>query len=250
MGAQRKGIISLACLLFLFVLFTLSACSAGNGPAQGDAPQNTVKEQAGDTGLEEEPDTEPPGAEKEIVNQLSSYAAEEYIEIYSAGDQTTVTLFDPELGVALLKAKGTGAGPEGWAELRDGIVSAAAEIAPLPDTGHVLVYVKDSEDGDIYLTVLDGVVSYDVFDGSEPVVYNAPTISLSEFNQIVTGMTYDEVVEIVGGPGQVLSQTDLGIGAEYATVMYMWEGEGMLGANANVMFQGGEVYSKAQFGLE
>ncbi|PZE21710.1 hypothetical protein CBW46_004640 [Paenibacillus xerothermodurans] len=38
-------------------------------------------------------------------------------------------------------------------------------------------------------------------------------------------------------------------GSELHTAMYMYKGEGMIGANANLMFQGGQFESKAQMGL-
>lgn len=79
---------------------------------------------------------------------------------------------------------------------------------------------------------------------------NKPTISMSEFESISSGMTYEEVVEIIGSEGELLSESDLGIGDAYKSAIYMWEGEGSLGANANVTFQGGKVLSKAQMGLE
>lgn len=75
-------------------------------------------------------------------------------------------------------------------------------------------------------------------------------ITLSEFNAIQNGMTYEQVCEIVGGPGELLSDVDLGIGSEYAGQVYMWEGNGSLGANANITFQGGVVVMKAQYGLK
>lgn len=75
------------------------------------------------------------------------------------------------------------------------------------------------------------------------------TITLAEYNSIQVGMTYEEVCDIIGGPGEPLAEVDIGIGAAYATEMYMWEGKGSFGANANIMFQGGVVVSKAQFGL-
>lgn len=74
-------------------------------------------------------------------------------------------------------------------------------------------------------------------------------ITLSEFNDIQNGMTYEQVCEIIGDSGELLSEVDLGIGSEYATEIYVWEGHGGLGANANVTFQGGVVVSKAQIGL-
>lgn len=59
-----------------------------------------------------------------------------------------------------------------------------------------------------------------------------------------------EVVSIVGSQGTLLSETDLGIGSEYATTMWKWEGEGSTGATAHIMFQDGKVVNKSQIGLE
>jgi hypothetical protein len=72
---------------------------------------------------------------------------------------------------------------------------------------------------------------------------------MAEFNAIQNGMTYEQVVQIVGGPGQKLSESG-SPGDEYYTVMYSWDGEGSLGANANCMFQAGKMVNKSQFGLE
>ena len=79
---------------------------------------------------------------------------------------------------------------------------------------------------------------------------NDEKITLEEFNKIETGMSYEEVVEIIGGEGTVLSESDITGDGQYKTTIYSWDGNGMLGANANVTFQGGKVISKAQFGLE
>lgn len=79
---------------------------------------------------------------------------------------------------------------------------------------------------------------------------NDEKITLEEFNKITTGMTYQEIVAIIGGEGTVMSETSLGDKEEYHTIMYMWEGKGTLGANANVTIQGGKVVSKAQAGLD
>lgn len=75
-------------------------------------------------------------------------------------------------------------------------------------------------------------------------------ITLEEFNNIETGMTYEQVVEIIGGEGTVLSETDITGNEQYKTTIYKWDGEGSLGANANVTFQGGKVVAKAQIGLK
>ena len=78
---------------------------------------------------------------------------------------------------------------------------------------------------------------------------NAATISKAEFEKLKTGMSYKEAVEIIGGAGEMLSETGT-VGEELHTVMYMWKGEGQLGANANIMFQNDKLNTKAQAGLK
>ncbi|MCQ6275792.1 DUF3862 domain-containing protein [Bacillus sp. V3B] len=75
------------------------------------------------------------------------------------------------------------------------------------------------------------------------------TVTLDKFDQIQNGMTYEEVIQIVGGEGNLLSESGEK-GTEFYTVMYEYKGEGDLGANANFMFQGNKLQSKSQFGLK
>ncbi|MBS6860352.1 MAG: DUF3862 domain-containing protein [Clostridiales bacterium] len=72
---------------------------------------------------------------------------------------------------------------------------------------------------------------------------------MSEFKRIETGMTYDEVVEIVGTDGELSTSVDM-FGSELKTEMYVWRGNGSIGSNANVTFQGGTVIAKSQVGLK
>lgn len=74
-----------------------------------------------------------------------------------------------------------------------------------------------------------------------------PKMNKAEFDQIKNGMSIDEVNAIVGGQGELMSEGGEG---EYKFSMYTWEGEGSLGANANVSFQADKVSAKAQFGLK
>lgn len=64
------------------------------------------------------------------------------------------------------------------------------------------------------------------------------------FDRCRTGMTYDEVVAIVGPPDSLMAENEIG---NLRTVVYMWKGGIM--ANANMTFQNGKLVSKAQFGL-
>ncbi len=91
----------------------------------------------------------------------------------------------------------------------------------------------------------------DIIKGTGADVINSEaSISLEEFNKIETGMTYEEVCNIVGGEGTLGSSVDIGVGEEYKSEIYQWTGDGSIGANANVTFQGGKVISKAQIGLK
>nr|WP_197714766.1 hypothetical protein [Maliibacterium massiliense] len=78
---------------------------------------------------------------------------------------------------------------------------------------------------------------------------NAATITLAEFNQLQNGMTYEQACAIIGGEGNLLAESGTP-GTAAHTVMYTWSGEGGIGANANAMFQGGKLMSKAQLGLK
>jgi hypothetical protein len=82
-----------------------------------------------------------------------------------------------------------------------------------------------------------------------PAPKNKETISKAEFDTIKNGMSYEEVTQIIGGPGELLSESG-NKGEALHTVMYMYTGEGGLGANANMMFQGNKLMNKAQLGLK
>lgn len=76
-----------------------------------------------------------------------------------------------------------------------------------------------------------------------------PDISKDEFDQIQNGMTYEEVVAIIGGNGEVMSEVGEK-GTPYYSIMYMYKGEKGLGSNANFTFQDNKLQAKAQFGLK
>lgn len=69
-------------------------------------------------------------------------------------------------------------------------------------------------------------------------------ITLQEYSRIETGMTYAEVVAVIGAHGEEVSSNDIG-GTK--TIMYVWKNS--FGPNANVMFQNDMVIQKSQFGL-
>lgn len=75
---------------------------------------------------------------------------------------------------------------------------------------------------------------------------NGVSVSMAEFDQVEVGMTRKEVERIFGGEGALVSSAGSG---EYLSEIYSWDGDGSIGANANVSFSGGKVIGKAQAGL-
>ncbi|MEC9067809.1 MAG: hypothetical protein VX569_11080 [Pseudomonadota bacterium] len=126
-----------------------------------------------------------------------------------------------------------------WIWIAIGLVLAAVFAALISLQGGV------DEDEERILAAADANAaefSTDVEGGSP----NAPTITLAEFQALRTGMPPEQVAEIVGSTGELISESELG---GVHTAMYQLEGEGDLGANASVMFQNGELVQKAQIGL-
>ena len=216
----------------------VSGCSSAGQPATTPPPASAAPTAT----------TDPFKAD--IVTACAPYADEANMSISSSGGTTTVNLFDPELGAELSAANTAGQAPDGWTDTREAIVALSGNIEPLSNTSRVLIYLKDAEEGSIYLTACDGTSMYDAFSAVEVPDYNPPTISLEEFNQISTGMTYTEVTSIIGSPGEMRSSTDAGLGPEYVIETWTWDGDGSIVSSSTVMFQGGKVTSKSQLGLE
>ncbi|MEG2020650.1 MAG: hypothetical protein RR087_02685 [Oscillospiraceae bacterium] len=74
-------------------------------------------------------------------------------------------------------------------------------------------------------------------------------ISIAEFNELSEGMEYAEVCKIIGSEGVLLSESGEE-GTPNHIAMYQWDGSGSMGANANAVFSGKLLISKAQFGLK
>ncbi|MEH6943185.1 hypothetical protein [Bacillus sp. JJ722] len=74
-------------------------------------------------------------------------------------------------------------------------------------------------------------------------------IELAKFQQIQTGMTLEEVTKIVGGEGEITSETGEQ-GTSLHTIVYSYQGKGDIGANAVLMFQGNKLINKSQYGLK
>lgn len=72
-------------------------------------------------------------------------------------------------------------------------------------------------------------------------------VNMENYLKLQNGMSYEEVVEILGEQGEELSSNNI---AGTSTIMYMWKAKGFSGANMNAMFQDGGLVQKSQFGLD
>ncbi len=199
--------------------------------------------------LFEQTESTPKSEETEsIENDIKEYLHENYSEFsilkLKAREDTLEVVFD--LGVDPDNE------PDNWAETKTSIEDIYDDIAEKCSENAIknfVVYVDDIN-GNHLLTSINGKISYDAFGETTSSGANPPTISLAEFNQIATGMTYQEVTDIIGSAGEVTSEVDIFDDYEYFTQVRTWDGEGSIGANAVIEFQGGKVITKAQFGLE
>jgi hypothetical protein len=71
-------------------------------------------------------------------------------------------------------------------------------------------------------------------------------VTKANYNELKTGMTYSQVVQVLGKDGDELSSNEIG---DIKTVMYKWDGDSF-GSNMNAMFQNDKLMSKAQIGLK
>ncbi|MDF2911838.1 MAG: hypothetical protein K0Q56_2720 [Sporolactobacillus laevolacticus] len=72
-------------------------------------------------------------------------------------------------------------------------------------------------------------------------------VSLNEYNKIKAGMTYTQVEEIIGVPGQLKFRTDSnGSKVEF----FEWFGKNTSESKVSIIFENELVTSKTQFGLE
>lgn len=228
-------------------LLVLSSCSSPSAQTSDVPPTNTPSSEPAATSPAET-SSEPAGADLKAL--VTSFPAE-HVLLSETDAKVTVLAYDEDLSAEVLSALSTQTTPENWAELTAQWEADALSISQnVPGQNTVFSVVSDEDSSTIFATFINGKQTYNLFSTEEPYSENPPTISLEEFNAIQTGMTYQEVFDIVGSRGELLSETDLGLGDQYYSAMYMWEGEGMVGANANVLFQGGVVVSKSQIGLE
>ena len=238
---------ALSCVMLL----SLASCSNGQSSASQEdhsAPPASSSTASNSDSQVDEQDT---ALEQEVAALLSAFPAEN-VRVEQTDTRLAVSAFDPEASAAVTAAQETGgSAPAGWADYEAAWAADAQALEQnYPDGNTTLSVESDGAGTTIYVTYVNGKQTYSIFGSNAVSQDNPPTISLEEFEQIQIGMSYQEVFDLVGSRGELLSEADLGLGDDYYTAIYSWDGGGSLGANASVTFQGGYVTSKAQAGLE
>lgn len=238
---------ALSCVMLL----SLASCSNGQSSASQEDHSAPPASSSTASNSDSQADEQDAALEQEVTALLSAFPAEN-VRVEQTDTRLAVSAFDPEASAAVTAAQETGgSAPAGWADYEAAWAADAQSLAQNYPDGYTTLSVESDEAGTtIYVTYVNGKQTYSIFGSNAVSQDNPPTISLEEFEQIQTGMSYQEVFDLVGSRGELLSEADLGLGDEYYTAIYSWDGEGALGANASVTFQGGYVTSKAQAGLE
>lgn len=246
---MKKNLSALA-LLPVLLLF-LASCSNGQSSASQEDHSAPPASSSTASNSDSQADEQGTALEQEIAALLSAFPAEN-VRVEQTDTRLAVSAFDPEASAAVTAAQETGgSAPAGWADYEAAWAADAQALEQnYPDGNTTLSVESDGAGTTIYVTYVNGKQTYSIFGSNAVSQDNPPTISLEEFEQIQIGMSYQEVFDLVGSRGELLSEADLGLGDEYYTAIYSWDGEGALGANASVTFQGGYVTSKAQAGLE
>lgn len=237
--------------LFLISLSLLASCSGGQSAQPSTA--NTQPAMSTATPATTTPEQSQNPAIGEIQSCFDGLLPDVQTDVTLSKGRANIVVWSESLGTQVSDAQTSGVTPEGWDDLLTSFLSAASkagEVAGENGVDRTTVYLTGDEMFSvIYATIIDGKETYNLFGDNQVKDDNPPTISKAEFDAIEVGMEYQEVFDLIGSKGEVISESGNGDDDLY-TVMYQWDGEGTTGANANVMFQGGKVVNKAQFGLE
>lgn len=123
--------------------------------------------------------------------------------------------------------------------------SLVANIDGLAENISVSDYSADGST--IQYTYQNGKLTYDAENVKDYSIQGGGTVSMELYQKIKNGMTYNEVVNLIGADGKpVVSAGD----GEYKTECYEWPGDSGDYSSVDVTFQGGVVAGKLQIGLE
>lgn len=114
-------------------------------------------------------------------------------------------------------------------------------------TENISVSDYSVEGSSILYTYQNGKLTYDADSTEDFSIQGNGAVTMEIYQKIKNGMTYNEVVNLIGADGKpVVSAGD----GEYKTECYEWPGDSGDYSSVDVTFQGGVVAGKLQIGLD
>lgn len=157
---MKRFVTSLLAAALLF----LSGCSQENHPS---APSTTTPQTERVKATEQKSTQTPdPNAEIkiEISDVLSDYFMPEDITVSRALGVTTITAVSDDIAVSIKAAQDTSTIPDGWDDFKSYLCESYQSLPAFPDAPKIVLYIRDSPDGEIYLTISNGAIAHDIFD--------------------------------------------------------------------------------------
>jgi len=219
-------------LPLLLCALLLTAC----GDKQEPAPSSAVGPLPAAVGKQD--------AQKEAVRAAAEEAlagvfdGEVSVKARTDRVEVSVLLNDPAYS-------GDGEAPADWAARKTEAAETTLSLSEaLSDLGEyrTLIYLMDQQET-ILLSAFNGKALFDKFERKAKTERNG--ITLEAYEQITEGMLYQEVCDLIGGEGELLSSVEDG---DLLTELYTWSNSD--GGSATVVFENGAMTSKSQVGLE
>jgi hypothetical protein len=118
--------------------------------------------------------------------------------------------------------------------------AAADKNAIMQDNRGIMVNVSDDDKPTVSVYFMDTELSNQAKAEKE----ETPVVTMANYTQIVNGMSYQQVKDIVGTEGKEMSSSEL---AGFITISYSWQNSD--GSNMLLIFQNDKLVTKSQFGL-
>ncbi len=146
--------------LIISLMILLSACTAELTADVNESP--SPKQTAVVT-----PESDP--IKDNITATFASFCDTEFIDISSFRDMTIVSIYDKDIAALIQEAKDAGAAPTNWEDIKATLLELSEAVPLLQDTTRCAIYLMASEVGEIYLTVSEGNIMFDIFESIDEV---------------------------------------------------------------------------------
>ena len=226
-------------MLGIGLICVLSACAGESAEQSG---HREVSDASVGVSSEMEVSSEALDLQERVRDEIENYYLESAVQDISVGEHKVEATILEDCAV-------DGEAPENWQEVLDTAIQSSTDLQSLLgnyEIPYAVICLRDGE-GTILATAMNGKISYNMYQNGESAVTNPSTISLAEYEMIEVGMTYEQVVALIGGSGRADVEMDMGATGHY--ISYTWDGDNGQYSWASIGFRNNIVTSKIQVGL-